>query len=231
MSRVSLNPAFILHTRPYRDSSLLLDILTQDHGRISGLIRGVKRPHSPLRGLVQPFIPLLISWSGKTELMHINGVEPNGISPPFPGNRLISGFYLNELLIRLLHRYDPHPTIYSLYAATIASLCQSSSHYHPTLRSFEFRLLRILGFAPPLNKTYDTSTPVQPNAFYQFKPNQGMTTHFLHQDKTVFSGKNLLAIHTYAFHESEVQQDAKRLIRLLLHTILDKPLKSYEYLG
>src|SRR5690242_11052622 len=123
-SRVNLHPAWVLHTRAYSESSLLVEVITMDYGRISGIARGVQRPHSALRGLLRPFVPLLISWSGKTELVSFSKVEALGAPHRLAGRLLLHGFYLNELIMRLLHRYDPHPHLYTAYQQALLSLQQ-----------------------------------------------------------------------------------------------------------
>ena len=145
-SRVILHPVFILHARLFKDSSLLLDALTKDHGRISLLAHGVRsKTRRSLRGILQPFVPLLMSWSGKTELLTMGSVEAVGLPYYLNGKKLISGFYLNELVMRLLHRYDPHPNIYNAYKNALISL-QENNSIELTLRLFEQCFLKELGY-------------------------------------------------------------------------------------
>src|SRR5262245_46536737 len=120
--RITLQPAFILHARPYRDTSLLVDLLTLNHGRVHAVARSARGMRSRYKGLLQPFVPFLTSWTGKTDLVSLGCIESNG--PPYflEGRSLLSGFYLNELLIRLLHRYDPHPELYKTYQLALTRL-------------------------------------------------------------------------------------------------------------
>src|SRR4029079_13195722 len=120
--RVLLQPAFILHHRPFRETSVLLDVFSEEHGRISLVAKGVRTHRSKLKALLQPFVPLLASWQGKNELMNLVSVEANG--PPFQlcGDCLLSGFYVNELLVRLLQKQDPHPRLFSYYVSTLHAL-------------------------------------------------------------------------------------------------------------
>src|SRR6185437_10727813 len=117
-----LQPAFVLHTRPYRDTSLLLEIFTPDYGRVSTLARGARGLRSRFKGLLQPFVPLLLSWYGKTELMTLSAAESQGKVLDLTGEKLLCGLYLNELLMRLLHRYDAHPQLYIVYQETLYAL-------------------------------------------------------------------------------------------------------------
>lgn len=144
-SRVVLQPVFVLHTRPFKDSSLWMDAFTLEYGRISLLARGVRKARAPLRGILQPFTPLLMSWSGKTELVSMNKVEAVGLPYALKGKALISGFYLNELVTRLLHRYDPHPSLYEAYQNALIGL-QENNTLELVLRVFEKNLLRELGY-------------------------------------------------------------------------------------
>ena len=145
--RVQLQPAFVLHSRPYRDSSALLEVLTSEFGRISLVAKGARRS---VRGrsngaILQPFIPLLLSFSGRAELKTVTGSEVAGDVVSLKGERLFSGIYLNELLIRLLHRNDTHPNLFIAYADAIATLGGERS-MDDTLRQFEFILLEELGY-------------------------------------------------------------------------------------
>ncbi len=124
-TRVSLQPAYVLHHRPYRDSSLLLEIFTPDHGRVGLVARGARSPKSRLYGVLQPFQPLLISWVGRGELATLSGAEANGPPQRLQGKSVISGFYINELLLRLLHRHDPHAALFDGYARTLPLLAQA----------------------------------------------------------------------------------------------------------
>lgn len=215
--RIFLQPAFILHQRPYRETSVLLDIFTQEYGRISIIARGVRTARSRWRGLLQPFIPLLLSWQGKTELMVLVSAEANGAPIHLRGNCLLSGFYLNELLVRLLHKSDPSPTLYTIYYDTLIEL-QKGQLQQKTLRLFEKKLLTELGYELQL----------QANAFlaekwYQFFPEQGFKLYeaiITEKKEMFFSGKSLLAFAMEQLEDEEALRDAKRLMRLALAPLL-----------
>src|SRR5438270_11622811 len=137
-------PAFVLHTYPYRETSLIVEALTADHGRVAMVARGAKRPRSELRGVLQAFQPLTLSWSGVGELKTLMKAEWQGGLPLVGGAALLCGFYLNELLLRLLPREDPHPQLYRDYEAALGVLA-GSAELAPALRRFELKLLSELG--------------------------------------------------------------------------------------
>lgn len=219
-SRVTLHPIFILHTRPFRDTSLLIDALSKDHGRISLLARGVRTSKTRLRGILQPFVPLLMSWSGNTELVSMSKVEAVGLPYHLKAKALVSGFYLNELMMRLLHRYDPHPDLYSAYEQALMGL-QDNQNTEGVLRLFEKSLLNELGYGLQPNIIAD--------GWYQFIPGRGLVQCCVSPSENIFSGKNLLALFAEIFDDAEVLRDAKRLMRLALQSLLgERTLKSRE---
>src|SRR5262249_13322457 len=120
--RVILQPACILHTRPFNETSMLLDVFSLMYGRVHLLARGARTTHSRLRGVLRPFIPLLLSWSGKTGLMSLSAVETAGMMWHLSGAALLHGIYLNELLVRLLPHHDAHPQLFMCYQQTLQSL-------------------------------------------------------------------------------------------------------------
>lgn len=218
-----LQAAYILHTRPYRDSSLLIDAFTESQGRISLIAkaaRGIRNKNARFKGLLQAFVPLLLAWRGKTELFNLFHAEPNNmIFSPLTGKLLICGLYLNELLIRLVHRCDPHPSLFHAYQVALTTLTKNP---HVALRIFEKRLLAELGYALHLHQDNQTQQAILEDQSYRFIPNQGLvhclnTTH----KAAVFSGSSLLAIHHEQWTTSEQLLDAKRLFRLALNHLLE----------
>ena len=152
--RIDLQPAYILHTRNYRDSSLIVDFLTPDHGRVSGVVKGVRassKSAKQRRSLCQPLVPLVISWSGKTDLKTITHLEGRSVPVSLQGPRLFSGLYVNELLTRLLQPQDHHPELYTLYEWVLKGLLEEPL-IDVVLRRFEFRLLDELGYGVDLNR-------------------------------------------------------------------------------
>jgi DNA repair protein RecO (recombination protein O) len=172
--RVQLQPAYIIHQRPYRDSSALLEIFSESYGRCALVAKGVKRPKSKLRGLLQPFQPLLISWIGKSELGTLTDAElfqqPIQIKPKY----LASAFYLNELILYLLHRDDPHDELFHGYHSTMTKLQQLSGSetdgllWQSHLRLFELMLMQSIGYGLVLDHDVRTQSPIDINSWYDY---------------------------------------------------------------
>lgn len=226
--RITLLPAFILHSRPYRETSLIIDLFTQDHGRISVVAKGVRTPRSRIRALLQPFTPLLASWYGKSELMTLGAVEAQGAPIQLRGDCLFSGFYLNELLIRVLHKHDPHPGLYRIYRETLLEL-QQDCLQQKTLRLFEKKLIEELGYG--LQLRYDTSGKAfMADQHYQFYPEQGFELEQGVGDACkvpTFPGRSLLALANEQLDDESSLRDAKRLMRIVLAPLLgSQPLQS-----
>src|SRR5438270_2846985 len=165
-------PAFVLHAHPYRETSLIVEALTADYGRVALVARGAKRPRSELRGVLQAFQPLTLSWAGAGEIKTLMRAEWRGGLPLVTGSALLCGFYLNELLLKMLPREDPHPRLYRDYESTLASLA-AGAEQAPVLRQFEVRLLAELGYALPLPHQADTGRPIDPEARYYYAFDRG----------------------------------------------------------
>lgn len=235
--RVSeLTPAFVLHTRAYRDSSMLLELITRDHGRVSAIARGVRKKTTTKRGLLQLFVPIMVSWSGRAELMTLREVEPGGLVPKLQGSRLYSALYLNELLVRLLQRFDPYPRLYQLYAHTLLELA-NHANVELILRVFEKRLLQELGYGLQIEREAKTGNVVQADSYYHYSADLGLSQIEQAQAhlQQAFLGAHLQAIAKHELQEKIVLQEAKRLTRLALapllgkHTIKSRELfRSYE---
>jgi DNA repair protein RecO (recombination protein O) len=230
--RVALQPAFVLHHRAYRETSVILDLLTQDHGRISAVARGVRQARSQLKPLLQPFIPLLISWQGRSELLTLLAAEPNGSSQPLTGENLLSGFYLNELLVRVLPKYDTHPGLYTIYQQTLLELTNLDL-LQKSLRLFEKNLLEALGYG--LQLMYDTNQhDIAADKYYRFHADQGfeLCQNSAVATASLFSGKSLLALANEQLHDDNVLREIKRLMRLALAPLLGQyPLNSRQLYG
>jgi len=173
MQPVDQQPAYVLHERPYRETSLLIEALTRDHGRVGLVARGVRRekPRWP-RGTIAPLRPMLLSWSGKGELGNLTGVDPVGIATPFAGEALMSALYVNELLVRLLPRNDPHPEVFAGYAECLVELSAGGAVAW-TLRRFERDLLAELGYALLLEFDGERGDPIDDDADYSYDPERG----------------------------------------------------------
>lgn len=226
--RITLEPAFVLHHRPYRETSLLVDLFTEQHGRITAVARGVRQSRSVLKPLLQPFIPLLISWQGKSELMTLLTAEPNGHTERLGRKSLLPAFYLNELLMRLIPKYDPHPALYTLYRDTLLELAHIPTQLK-TLRLFEKNLLQELGYGLQLQQTADNKI-FEPEKFYHYHPEHGfMPRHEQATHASLFSGASLLALAREELADQEVLRDVKRLMRVALaHLLGQQPINSRQ---
>jgi DNA repair protein RecO (recombination protein O) len=234
MSRhiISLEPAYVLHTRPYRDTSALIIFFTYQHGLIHAVARGARGNRSRLKGLLQPFVPLLISWSGQNDLHSLRDAEAQGEINYLPSEKFLTGLYINELLVRVLQKHDAHPELYLAYQQALQGLC-GVKHEQAILRIFEKRLLHALGYALPLNQDCATGHAILSERFYQFDPAHGFSIlpeSFTHHDATnVFAGKIIIALQQEDFGDKQLLRDMKRLMRLALAPLIGaKQLKSRE---
>ena len=226
--RVALQPAYILHRKPYRDTSLLLEVFSRDHGRIGLVARGAQGKRSSLKAILQPFQPLLISWSGRGELQTLTAAEVAEVAPPLAGDLLLSGFYLNEILMRLLHRHDPHDELYASYQRTLNNLSAGIDHDW-SLRLFERDLLQELGYGLQLGHTAD-GTPLDATSRYCYNPEDGPSLVSDDQrDCLLIHGATLLALDSGEVGGTECRNEAKRLMRTVLQPYLgSRPLASRE---
>jgi len=226
---VELQPAYILHTRPYRDTSMLVDLFTPEFGRITAVARGVRSRKTSKRNLLNPFTRLLISFQGKTDLKLLTHFEAEGTHFTLTAKHLFSGFYLNELMVRLLPELDSHPDIYSLYEQSLRALNQQQD-LEPILRQFEFQLLNELGYGIHFEADAKSGEELSGLCSYCLDASLGfyqaefdVPAHF------TFSGQHLLAIAARDFSQPDVKQTAKRISRILLKPLLgNKPLTSRE---
>ncbi|MEM7196220.1 MAG: DNA repair protein RecO [Pseudomonadota bacterium] len=170
--RINQQPAFILHTRPYSETSLLLDVFTHEHGRLMLLAKGARRRKSNRRGMLLQFRPLLMGWSGKGQLPVLTGVEQIARVDELSGSARSGAYYMNELLLKLLHRHDPHEALFTCYANTLASLGNEDS-IHQSLRLFEKSLLDEIGFGLILDHDSDTGEAIEPEADYVYHFDKG----------------------------------------------------------
>lgn len=218
--RCDQEPALVLHTHAYRETSLVVEIFSASHGRVALLARGARRPRSALRGLLQAFQPLSLSWSGKGELRTLLKAEWLGGLPQFPGGALLCGFYLNELLLKLLPREDPHPQLYQQYLTAIAHLANGAPT-EGTLRNFEVQLLAELGYALNLRQEADTGLPIRPEARYHYAFDRGPLAQGSGQLPEI-GGDTLLALATGQLPEGRLAREAKNLLREVLRHHLEQ---------
>lgn len=229
--RVEFQPAYVLHTRLFRESSLLVDVLTENYGRVALVARGVRSEKKPTqRYHLQPFIPLQISWSGNSSLKTLTDLDPVGPAVFLERLYLYSGFYVNELLMNLLLPEDPAQDVYQNYQVLLHNL-DSHQPLEASLRCFEFRLLEILGYGIDFTVCANSGSAIENGKTYCFVPDQGFLTlaNNLKNSYPIVSGNYLLAIAANNFADIEVRRAAKRLSRLMFeHLLQGKTLKSRE---
>ncbi|VVD83259.1 DNA repair protein RecO [Pandoraea terrigena] len=231
-SRVTEQPGFVLHSYPYRETSLIIDVLTRDHGRVALVAKGAKRPHSALRGVLQTFQPLSLAWLGKGELRTLTKAEWVGGLRPLEGDALLSGFYLNELLVKFCARDDPHDKLFQHYLTTLHHL----AHGEPAgiiLRTFERVLLRETGYAVAFDRCTQTRGKVAPERRYVFHPDRGVRPAGGEEpsDWPVISGQTLLDMEQDDYSRAQTVQQSKLLMRFLLnHHLGGVPLNTRQIL-
>lgn len=216
--RVALAPAYILHHRPYRDTSRILEVLTREHGRLSVFARGVRGPHARLAAALQPFQLLLLSFSGRGEAALLTGAESALHEAPLPAGALLAAFYLNELLLKLTLRHDPVPEVFDHYQQALNAL-RSGAALQPALRIFEMRLLQALGYGIELSQA-QSGQPLEPQDFYQFRPAQGLFPAVAGTAGAI-SGRSLLGLLQEQLEDEGTQDDARRLLQAALAHCLE----------
>jgi DNA repair protein RecO (recombination protein O) len=225
--------AFVLHRYPWKETSLVLETFTRQYGRIALVARGARRPTSALRGALRAFAPLELSWFGKGELRTLHGAEQAGGFPPLQGAALMCGFYLNELLLRLLPREDPHENLFSAYELTLRRLAEGAQA-EPALRRFEKYLLQELGYAVPLGIEADSGKPVEPEGLYYYAIERGplqADAAEADENRLELRGRTLLDMVADDYSDALTLQQSKLLMRTLIsHYLGDRPLHSRQLL-
>ncbi|MDD5383904.1 MAG: DNA repair protein RecO [Gallionella sp.] len=213
-------PAFVLHSYPFRETSLILDVFSRQHGRLAIVARGARRPKSSLRGVLMNFQPLQLSWFGKGEVRTLHSAEWQGGQPYLQGTALMCGFYLNELLLNLLARDDPHEQLFDYYRATLHRLAHETDHA-ATLRCFEKHLLQELGYALALEREAGSDKAIRPEVCYRYAVERGAV---LDDGDTQAGlpvlGKTLLDMAADDYADPVTAQQSKQLMRMLLNHLL-----------
>ncbi len=246
--RVQQQPGWILHQHPYSETSLLLEVFSLEHGRAGLLAKGARRPGNRARGYLKPFQPLVLGWSGRGELPVLTAAEPSEPALELYGEALYCGFYINELLLRLLHRHDPHPGLYDAYRACLTelhagtknsatapgvALPPASMQSEIALRLFEKRLLAEIGFGLVLDRDIGDNSPVVAGAVYDYVLDRGPVRinpeRYARGQGMRVQGASLIALAREALDDPAALRDAKALMRAALARHLgDKPLRSRE---
>jgi len=213
--RVDHEPGYVLHTYPYMETSLIVEAFSRRFGRIPLLARGARRPRSAMRGVLLSFHPLQLSWSGAAELANLRGAEWSGALQPLSGRGLMCGFYLNELLLRLLPREDPHEALFDVYGECL-KLLSAGGEQGAVLRSFEKRLLAELGYAPLLERDAASGAPIDPQRRYAYEPDRGPMPLQGSSPEPGVSGRTLLDLAADDYTRAETREEARGLMRMLI---------------
>ncbi|MGP4123288.1 MAG: DNA repair protein RecO [Sodalis sp. (in: enterobacteria)] len=220
--------AFVLHTRPYSETSLRLDFFTEHQGRVHVLAKGARSRRSALKGVLQPFTPLLARWSGRGEIKILRSAEPVSLSLPLTGLMLYSGLYINELLSRLLVHETDYSTLFYDYLECLQWLAGSTGSPEPALRCFELALLTHLGYGVDFLHCASSGEPVQDAMIYRYRKEKGFIASVV-LDRYSFFGRELRALAARQFPDIDMLRGAKRFTRMALTPYLGrKPIKSRE---
>ncbi len=223
-SRQDAQPAFVLHSYPYRETSLVVEVFTREAGRVALVARGARRPRSVLRGVLLAFQPLLLSWAGKSELRTLHKAEWQGGLPQLKGIALLCGFYLNELMVKLLAREDPHENLFEVYDRTLRALATGADHA-AILRRFEKCFLQELGYALTLDRDAASGDAIHPGRAYRYQVDRGP----IHcngsngdeaQNQLELSGQTLLDLARDDYSNPLTMQQSKALMRILINHYL-----------
>lgn len=205
-----LEQAFLLHHRPWSDTSRILDLMTRNHGRVTLFAHGSRRPKSPLRSVLRPFQPLLVSWSGRADGGTLSAAEAGDGPLALPAERLMSGFYLNELLLRLLAKEDRHEALYDAYAAALRQLADGAEQ--PALRAFESVLLEELGYGLDLVRDAGSGRPLESDRYYHFEPGRGViAVRDAVPGADAYPGRDVLGVAHGEFGQAPVLRAARRI--------------------
>lgn len=218
MSRTDREPVFVLHRRAWRDTSLIIELLSAGHGRIAGIARGARNAKSAFFGLTEPFRRLEASWTRRGEMVTLTGLEPSEWAGRLTGRAMWCGFYANELVLRLTPRDDPDPAIFAAYSRLLPALATPSLQSN-ALRRFEMSLLNAMGVAPELAVDSQTGNPVDADGRYRVDPVTGPLPVPEHQGGV--SGAVLLALAGGGEISPEDDAAALRLMRELIDHQLD----------
>ncbi|MDQ5849713.1 MAG: DNA repair protein RecO [Pseudomonadota bacterium] len=214
--RADHEPGYVLHTYPYKETSLIVESFTRRYGRVALLARGARRPRSAMRGVLLAFHPLRLGWSGSAELANLISAEWAGALRPLAGRGLMCGFYLNELLLRLLPREDAHEALFDVYGQSLQQLTGGVAHAC-VLRSFEKRMLGELGYAPLLERDAESGAPIDPERRYAYEPDRGpISVKNFHSSALVVTGRTLLDVAADDYERPETRDEARELMRALI---------------
>ena len=222
--RADHEPGFVLHAYPYKETSLIVEVFTRRFGRVGLLARGARRPRSAMRGVLLAFHPLRLTWSASAELGTLMSAEWGGGQPTLAGTGLMCGFYINELLLRLLPRDDPHEALFDAYGEALSRLTAGEAltrlaagvSQAMVLRSFERRMLAELGYAPVLDRDAASGSAIEPAKHYAYEAERGPVETRRKDGDSVISGRTLLDMAADNYDNSRTRDEARRLMRTLI---------------
>ena len=217
-SRTQDEPAYVLHQYPWSEASLILEVFSRHHGRLALMAKGVKRPSSQFRPVLLPLQPLRLGWGGDAEVRTLKTAQWEGGHVMPAGEALLAGYYLNELLLKLLARDDPHPRLFDHYAQAVAALAGGSAPQAAVLRAFELLLLRDAGFLPLLNEEGSSLARLQPARSYRLVPEGGLMAQSAAAVAPSLAGAEWLALQQ-AMDASEVSQAFSTLLAACAHLV------------
>lgn len=233
ISRIDNQPVYVLHTYPFKETSLVVELFSKDFGRIAAVAKGARRPRSAMRGMLQSFQTLSGAWSGKNELRTLHSLDWSAGLLLLQGEALMCGFYLNELLLRLLPREDAHEDLFDYYTKTLQTL-MTAKDLANTLRKFELTMLQEMGYAVPL--THDENeVEIDPERTYRYEADYGANLSSAELNKTQngvqLLGKTMLDMAQGDYSSAQTKLQSKQLMRYLLaHYLGDKPLHTRQLL-
>ena len=220
-TRLENEPAFVLHSYPFRETSLLVEVFSRQHGRVPLVARGARRPKSAIRGLLMSFQPVSLSWFGKHEVRTLHSAEWQGGQPLLQGTALLCGFYLNELLLNLMVRDDPHESLFDYYQQTLQRLAHGAD-MASTLRCFEKHLLQELGYALLLEHEAGNEQPIQTELSYRYVVERGaLRDNAEAGEGLLIAGKTLQDMAVDDYSDAQSARQGKQLMRMLLNHHLD----------
>ncbi len=212
--RIPLAPGYVLHHRPYRDTSRILEVLVRDHGRLTLFARGVRGPKPRFGGILQPFELLLLSFQLGRDAGQLTAAESAQSAPPLPAGSLMAGFYLNELLLKLTARHDPVPEVFEDYRRALAAL-RAGARIEGVLRVFEKRLLEAVGYGVDLTSEARTGKPIEAGRFYRFRASEGLVPA-AEGDADSVAGSSLIELAREELTEGRALEDARKVLKIAI---------------
>ncbi|MGB1612126.1 MAG: DNA repair protein RecO [Arenicellales bacterium] len=220
-TRIKGEPGFILHRRPYSESSLLVDIFSRHHGRLTAIAKGARGLKSAFRGMIRPFALTTLGWSGKGEVKTLTQCEWAGPDFDLKGPGLYCGFYINELLLKFIQRYDPHERLFDQYLKSIIGMNQGEST-QGILRVFEKALLNETGYGLQLERDHESGEALQPEQQYQYRPGMGAFVRISNETGGVMvRGSSLIALRNEHGFDETALRELKHLHRAVFQYLLD----------